>query len=52
MEHGYGIAFEMAGVELPPLPHGGVVLAAEFTAEMQAVPVAAFGVLNVDLDLG
>jgi len=43
---------ELAGVEMPPLPLGGVVVAGQLTATMRAVPVAAFGVLKLDVDLG
>ncbi|GDX97244.1 hypothetical protein LBMAG47_29090 [Planctomycetia bacterium] len=43
---------ELAGVEMLPLPLGGVVVAGQLTATMRADPAAAFGVLNVDMDLG
>ena len=41
---------ELAGVEMPPLSLGGVVVAGQFTATLRAVPAAAFRVLDVDVD--
>jgi len=43
---------ELAGVEMPPLPLGGVVVAGQLTATMRAVPAAALGMLDVNVDLG
>jgi hypothetical protein len=43
---------ELAGVEMPPLPLGGMVVASQLTATLRAVPATAFWVLDVDVDLG
>jgi hypothetical protein len=40
---------ELAGVEMPPLPLGGVVVAGQFAATMRAVPAAAIPMLDVDV---
>jgi hypothetical protein len=43
---------ELAGVEMPPSPLGCMVVAGQLTATMWPVPAAAFGMLDVDVDLG
>ena len=43
---------ELAGVEMPPLPLGGMDVASQITATLRAIPATAFWVLDVDVDLG
>ena len=43
---------ELAGVEMPPLPLRGMVVACQLTATLRAVPATAFWMLDVDVDLG
>jgi hypothetical protein len=42
---------ELAGVQMPPLPLGSVVVAGQLPATLRAVPAAAFGVLDMNVDL-
>jgi len=42
---------ELAGVEMPPLPLGRMVVAGQLSAAMRAAPAAALGMLDVDVDL-
>jgi hypothetical protein len=42
---------ELAGVQMPPLPLGRMVVAGQLSATMRAVPAAALGMLDVDVDL-
>jgi hypothetical protein len=42
---------ELAGVEMPPLPLGSMVVAGQLSATMRAVPAAALAMLDVDVDL-
>ena len=42
---------ELAGVQMPPLPLGGVVVAGQLPATMRAVPAADFRVLEMNVDL-
>lgn len=43
---------ELACVEVPPLPIGGMVVAGQLTATLRAGPAAAFRMLDVDVNLG
>jgi hypothetical protein len=43
---------ELAGVEVPPRPFLGVVVAAQLLIALWALPAAAFAVLNVDMNGG
>ena len=43
---------ELAGVEMPPLPLGSMVVAGQLSASMRTVPATAFGMLDVNMDLG
>ena len=43
---------ELKGVEIPPLPLGCMVVAGQLTTTLRAVLGAAFGVLDLDADLG
>ena len=43
---------ELAGVQMPPLPLGSMVVAGQLSATMRTVPATAFGMLDVNMDLG
>ena len=51
-DEGMDDCVELAGVEMPPLSLGGMVVAGQFTATLRAVPAAAFGMLDLVVDLG
>ena len=42
---------ELAGVQMPPLPLRGLIAAGQLPATLRAVPAAAFGVLDMKLNL-
>jgi hypothetical protein len=42
---------ELAGVQMLPLPLGGVVVAGQFPAILLTVPAAPFGMLEMNVDL-
>jgi hypothetical protein len=43
---------ELAGVKMLPLAFRGMVVAGQLTVTLRTVPTAAFGVIDVDMDLG
>jgi len=42
---------ELAGVEMPPLPLRGMVVAGKLTATIRTASAVAFGMVHVDVDL-